>query len=441
MNRNLFKTFPAIAATASLTLIASLGFSNATLAQNGPIRPGFNSGNLPRNDDGSTEFIDLSFDLNFFGADYEGLYVNNNGNVTFEGPLSTFTPFGLANVETPIIAPFFADVDTRNEDSAIVTYGSGQVDGRPAFGVNWDSEGVGYFSNRADKLNQFQLVVVDRSDTGAGNFDFEFNYNQIEWETGDASQGQNGLGGVSAAVGYSNGLVGDDNVSLEFIGSRAPGTFLDNGIAPLIESSLNSGVDGRYRFAVRDGDQIPPGTTPEEPVLPDVDPENPQLFNFANIPIGQNGFGVQPDLPLFFDPEIAVGYNYEITDGPGFASILIPEALPNGDSEFLLELPGFSDPFTLIAGTSFNLLEQNPNGFRRFSITGIDPEELLDPTDTLAFVTGLTFTEAGVVSFTQSAIVEDTNGGGGGEPIPEPTTMLASILIGFAGLKLKAKRK
>jgi hypothetical protein len=68
-----------------------------------------------------------------------------------------------------------------------VTYGSGTADGRQAFGVNWID--VGYFSSRTDKLNQFQLVLIDRSDTGAGNFDIEFNYGNILWETGEASGG------------------------------------------------------------------------------------------------------------------------------------------------------------------------------------------------------------------------------------------------------------
>ena len=51
--------------------------------------------------------------VNFYGQDFEHLWVNNNGNVTFDGPLGTYTPFGLDRHGRPIIAPFFADVDTR----------------------------------------------------------------------------------------------------------------------------------------------------------------------------------------------------------------------------------------------------------------------------------------------------------------------------------------
>jgi hypothetical protein len=58
--------------------------------------------------------------------------------------LSDFTPFGLTSTARQIIAPFFADVDTRFAGSA-VTFGPGTVDGHVAFGVNWVN--VDYFSS------------------------------------------------------------------------------------------------------------------------------------------------------------------------------------------------------------------------------------------------------------------------------------------------------
>ena len=424
----------------SLALGTNFAFSSTAQAQNA-IRDGFNSNTLARNDDLSAPFFSLPFGINFFGANYSGVYVNNNGNITFTGPLSTFTPFGLAGVDRPIIAPFFGDVDTRNPASSVVTYGNGTVGGRTAFAANWNNQGVGYFSNAADKLNKFQLVLIDRSDIGVGDFDFEFNYEQIEWETGSASGGVNGLGGVSAGVGYSNGLTGSADVSLEFIGSRVPGTFLDTGVAPLINSSLNSGVDGRYRFVVRSGAQIPPGTTADEPVIPEPPTPGNPAFNFANIPIGTNGFGTTPARPIFIDPLIAVGYNYAVTDGPNFGSVTIPAALPNGDSQFTLNLPGFG-AFNLLAGTSFDLTTINPAGFRNFSITGIDTTEALDPTNTMAFVTGLSFVVAGPigtlsnVSLTQTPITFDTGSPTG---VPEPSSLLGLGLLGL-GLSLTRKK-
>src|SRR5262249_16153391 len=144
----------------------------------------------------------LGFAVNFFGAPFTGLFVNNNGNVTFDAPLGSFTPFNLNTAGRSIIAPFFGDVDTRRGN--VVTYGSGTVDGHAAFGATWP--GVGCFSNNTRVLNFFQVVLIQRDDAGAGNFDIELNYDQIQWETGQASGGNaNCAGPSSARVGFSNG--------------------------------------------------------------------------------------------------------------------------------------------------------------------------------------------------------------------------------------------
>lgn len=222
----------------------------------------FNDFTLARNDDGSTGQVNIGFALNFFGTTYTNLFVNNNGNVTFNNPLGTYTPFGLTTNTYPIIAPFFADVDTRNLGSSQVQYGQGNIGGHNAFGVNWIT--VGYFGQQADKLNSFQLILTDRSDIGAGDFDMEFNYDQIQWETGSASGGINGFGGTSAAVGYTDGGSHD----VEFDGSRVPGSFLDSNLnSGLVHKSLGSNILGQYRFNVRNGNvgvgQDPAANVPE----------------------------------------------------------------------------------------------------------------------------------------------------------------------------------
>lgn len=219
------------------------------------IRAGFDTNTLARNDDGSTDAVSLGLTANFFGVSNTEAFINNNGNITFDSDLSTFTPFDLTTTGRQIIAPFFADVDTRGSGSDEVTYGTGSVGGRDAFGVNW--ENVGYFSEADDKLNSFQLVLIDRSDLGAGDFDFEYNYDTIDWETGDASGGSGGLGGSSARVGYSNGT-GDPGTFFELSGSAINGAFLDGGPNALISDSLNSTVDGRYLFEARNGEVTQP---------------------------------------------------------------------------------------------------------------------------------------------------------------------------------------
>jgi PKD repeat protein len=222
---------------------------------------GFDSSTLAATDDGSTGQISLPFTINFFGVSYDHLWVNNNGNVTFNGVLTTYTPFGLtSNLGTPIIAPFFADVDTRGSGSGVVTYGAGTIDGHSAFGVNYPN--VGYYFQHADKLSSFQLLIIDRPDIGTGpngdDFDIEFNYDQIQWETGDApsSGGSGGLGGNSAVAGYSNGT-GEPNTSFQIDGSAVNGGLLDtNSATGLIHNSFNSDTPGRFIFFARNGTVI-----------------------------------------------------------------------------------------------------------------------------------------------------------------------------------------
>lgn len=229
------------------------------------LRAGFDANTLPRNDDGSTGLVPIGFNADFFGTTYSNLYVNNNGNVTFTTPLSTFTPFGLTQAgRPPIIAPFFADVDTRGLASEETKYGTGTVNGHSAFGATWDGVGVGYFSGHTDLLNKFQVVLIERPDTGVGNFDIELRYEQIQWETGDASGGIGGFGGFPARAGYSNGT-GNAGTFFELPGSGVSGAFLDSNPNGLSHTSLNSGTPGCYVFFARNGQVI--GDVPEPGVV------------------------------------------------------------------------------------------------------------------------------------------------------------------------------
>jgi len=212
------------------------------------IRPGFDAWSLPKSDVIWSPLTPLGFTLDFFGVTYSSVYVNPNGNVTFGAPNLEQTPFNLgSHVGTPIIAPFFADVDTRAAGSDVVRYGPGTVDGHNAFGVTWGN--VGYFFKHADKLNTFQLILIDRSDRHLGEVEIEFNYGQILWESGDWSGGADGFGGLSARAGYSNGT-GLPGTYYELPGSGVPGFFLDASSTGLIHHSRDSSVSGRYVFSI-----------------------------------------------------------------------------------------------------------------------------------------------------------------------------------------------
>ena len=184
--------------------------------------------------------------------------MNNNGNVTFQSPMSTYTPFTINADTPPMIAPFFADVDTRNTLSHMTTYGVTTYEGRPAFCVNWSR--VGYFANQIDKTNTFQLIIAQIN--SQGDFDIVFNYASIKWEAGSASGGAGGLGGTPAGAGFSNGD-GNSTHFAQLTGSLQPGAFLDanssTGLAT--HSNTNPAVPGRYSFRIASGTQVTASNT------------------------------------------------------------------------------------------------------------------------------------------------------------------------------------
>ncbi len=257
MNRLIFASSRFVLPIAALGLLLT-----ATTAQAGAMRPGFNSSTLSANDDGSTGVVNIGFDVDFFGVVTGTLFVNNNGNVTLDSPLSTYTPFDLTSTGRQIIGPFFADVDTRTASNP-VQYGPGVVDGRLAFGATWNVVNCYSASAARTVRNSFQVVLIERFDTGPNNFDFELNIDQVQWEAGQASGGDfNCLGGGSAArVGYSNGT-NNPGTFFELPGSDVNGAFLDNGPNALINSSVSSTQLGRYLFSARNGAIVAPGDIP-----------------------------------------------------------------------------------------------------------------------------------------------------------------------------------
>jgi len=157
----------------------------------------------------------IVFDFMFYGTAQTILYVNNNGLLSFSEPIGEYTPTGMSAANFPAIAPFWADVFTdegdgtgsvwygTRTDAATLTSLSAQISptfqATHAFVATWDH--VGYYA-RTDKVDTFQAVLV-ADDTG-DSYVF-FHYAELQWTTGDASGGQDGLGGTPACVGFSNG--------------------------------------------------------------------------------------------------------------------------------------------------------------------------------------------------------------------------------------------
>uniref|UniRef100_A0A8B9GYH7 NIDO domain-containing protein n=1 Tax=Astyanax mexicanus TaxID=7994 RepID=A0A8B9GYH7_ASTMX len=153
-----------------------------------------------RIDDGSSPAISLLQPFTFFGTTYDQVYVNNNGDLTFDQSWYSFIPYQFpANAGRDIIAPFWTDI--YNYYNGIISYQqytSGSVLTQATQDINqyfpqihfiatwvfvatWDR--VGYCCSNLGEETSFQVVLI--SD---GQLSFVLmNYGQIA-PTGRAVQ-------------------------------------------------------------------------------------------------------------------------------------------------------------------------------------------------------------------------------------------------------------
>ena len=178
--------------------------------------------------------------LNFYGTTYTTMFVNNNGNISFRAAQTSYNPQAFPSAANPMIAPWWADVDTRGGGQPARNNVCWFVESGRAV-ITWDR--VGYYNAHDNLQNSFQIVLRNRADVGAGDFDVEFRYERCAWTTGDASGGLDGLGGTPAQIGFD---AGDRLRSLTHPLSRTM-SVLD------VCRSSNVGQRGIWRYTVRGG--------------------------------------------------------------------------------------------------------------------------------------------------------------------------------------------
>ncbi len=369
---------------------------------------GFGTLAMTRNDDGSTSVIDLPFQINLNGSKYSSMYVNNNGNVSFGNAFGAYTPTGFSGLPVQMIAPMWSDVDTRCGNCGEVYL---SVPTSDTAVVTWNN--VGFFSSNASKTNTFQLIIRDRNDLIGSNTDVEFRYDTLQWTTGDASGGTGGLGGAAAFAGYTGG------------GTGVPQTLIGSGTADVLtlNQRSNIGIDGRWNFAFREG--TTPGTDINNPLLPDVRTDG-WHFQFTTTDTSQL---------VWSDPEVVFGYDYRITSGANFQSFVLPVM---GDNIYQLWLGTAASPVyvaDILGGSLYSFSDLGFNdGVDYFGIRGVETALAIDPNDVTAFVTGLGFSSAGTVQWTQSPLSIDVS------PVPEPHAT-ALMLAGLVTVVAAGRRR
>lgn len=361
------------------------------------------------NDDGSSARFDLPFSVDFFGTTYSSAWLNNNGNLSFASPLSSYTPQPFPSAQGPMIAPYWADVDTRGIGAVYLASPNANT-----MVATWKD--VGYYGSHTDKTNSFQLILTDRSDTGLGNFDFSFRYEQLQWTTGDASGGSNGLGGTPAQAGYDAGN------RVDYF--ALPGSFSSSILDLVNTSNVTLDTPGLWNFTVRSG-ELASGATPGAPLMPTIVNDDGWVFTFP----------AAPEVPVFIDPEIAIGYDYLVNSGPNITGAWFADVGNSADYS-LFGWDGFD--YTLFLGTigAEQWFDFGAGGVDRFAVRGIDAALGLDADDPTAFVTGLKFAGFGPVTVTMSPYSESSGVPG----IPEPASW-AMLILGFGLVGGMARRR
>ncbi|XP_042295751.1 alpha-tectorin-like [Sceloporus undulatus] len=185
-----------------------------------PFGPKYQDRSTPKADDGASPQISVSEYFYFYGKRYQSLYVNNNGVVSFDKPVSQFTPdpFPLTDGRA-FVAPFWADVDNRiqgevyyrqSQDKRLLQRVTADINAyfpkekfiaTWAFVATWDR--VAFYGSLSSKVNTFQAVL-----TSNGELSFVIlNYQDIQWISGQASGGDvhTGLEGTPAQAGFNSG--------------------------------------------------------------------------------------------------------------------------------------------------------------------------------------------------------------------------------------------
>lgn len=111
---------------------------------------------MPGNDDGSTDRIPLGFSFEFYGRSFSEVFINNNGNLTFTARLSQFNPAGFPQ-SLPIVAPFWADVDTRDGLGSVHQSTGVSRRGQPYFQADWVN--VGKYPLQGNRRNDFSVYI------------------------------------------------------------------------------------------------------------------------------------------------------------------------------------------------------------------------------------------------------------------------------------------
>lgn len=196
------------------------------------------------------------------------------------------------------------------------------------------------------------------------------------------------------------------------------------GVVNAIDTAFHSGL--AFQGLTLDGNTIGNGSSADNALLPsEIGPDG--SFNFTFTPTANQ--------PVFIDPVIAVGYDYQITSGTNLITSVLLPTLPGDADGYEIYMLGDASPTgflgTVLGGVTFNFA----TALSGFTVLDIDTAAMLDPANPTAFVTGLTFVDSSLVSMSQTPITTFV-----ATPVPEPESY-ALLLAGFGMIGFVQRRR
>jgi hypothetical protein len=271
--------------------------------------------------------------------------------------------------------------------------GSSVTDGRNTVGITFQNQlllppeisisglTVNDNNDNGEFDNSYQLVFIEREDLGAQNYDVEFRYDEIEWFANNNPYIPEGLtfnpeGGINLFE-----FRGGELSQVDAFGSETGGNVDEPSPGDDIpkSSGLGTSIDPFMPIIV-EGDL---GTTD---------------WDFL--------FVADADTFYAIDPDVAVGYDYQVNSGPLFSGVKLPFGFDNDLFDISI-WDSINAIWTLVetdlaAGAIFNFAAP----VDRFRVTGIDVSNNVDPTSPTAFVTEIAFATAGQINMSQTAITQ-----------------------------------
>ncbi len=155
--------------------------------------------------------------INYFGTNYTSIFINTNGLISFSAPNLSYTPTALGGVTTPVIAPFWTDINITSGTATGINNIYYDLDpGTGRVTITWLN--VRGYSGNGTPRNTFQVVLQHTSN---GNFEIDIIYQQIQFTNGGSGIAQTGItdGGANDFIipgsGNSAALLGYPTASID----------------------------------------------------------------------------------------------------------------------------------------------------------------------------------------------------------------------------------